>query len=74
MAREVKQHLLARASVLDELANGMRNALVCSFRITERINYDRRRLTENGEWVDRVDMLPPYIIQWRNSRPSYKKL
>ncbi len=43
------------------------------FRITERINYDRRRLTENGEWVDRVDVLPPYIIEWRNSRPSYKQ-
>ena len=36
------------------------------FRITERINYDRRRLTENGEWEDRVDVLPPYIIEWRN--------
>lgn len=43
------------------------------FRITERINYDRRRLTENRMWEDRVDELTPNIIEWRNSRPSYKK-
>ena len=43
------------------------------FRITERINYDRRRLTENRMWVDRVDELTPDIIEWRNSRTSSKK-
>jgi hypothetical protein len=43
------------------------------FRITERINYDRRRLTENRMWVDRVDELTPDIIEWRDSRTSSKK-
>ena len=43
------------------------------FRITDRINYDRRRLTENGVWIDRVDVLPPEIIEWRDSRQSYKQ-
>ena len=43
------------------------------FRITERINYDRRRLTENRMWVDRVDELTPDIIEWRDSRTSAKK-
>ena len=42
------------------------------FRITERIDYDRRRLVENREWVDRVDQLTPEIIEWRNTRTSYK--
>jgi hypothetical protein len=43
------------------------------FRITERINYDRRRLTENRMWEDRVDELTPDIIEWRDSRTSNKK-
>ena len=43
------------------------------FRITERINYDRRRLTENRIWQDRVDELSPDIVEWRDSRTSYKK-
>lgn len=43
------------------------------FRITERINYDRRRLTENRMWVDRVDELSPDIVEWRDSRTSAKK-
>ena len=43
------------------------------FRITERINYDRRRLTENRMWEDRVDELTPDIIEWRDSRTSSKK-
>ncbi|MBQ2365171.1 MAG: hypothetical protein II288_06365, partial [Alistipes sp.] len=43
------------------------------FNITERIDYDRRRLTENRMWEDRVDLLPPDVVEWRNSRPSYKK-
>ncbi|MBO7198684.1 MAG: hypothetical protein J6V26_01465 [Alistipes sp.] len=43
------------------------------FRITERINYDRRRLTENRMWEDRVDELSPEIIEWRDSRPSNQK-
>ena len=42
------------------------------FRITERINYDRRRLTENRVWVDRLDVLSPDVVEWRNSRPSYQ--
>lgn len=43
------------------------------FRITERIDYDRRRLVENGVWVDRMDLLTPDVIEWRNTRTSYKK-
>ena len=43
------------------------------FKITERINYDRRRLVENGDWVDRMDQLTPDVIEWRNTRTSYKK-
>jgi hypothetical protein len=43
------------------------------FRITERIDYDRRRLTENRMWEDRVDELTPDIIEWRDSRTSNKK-
>lgn len=43
------------------------------FRITERIDYDRRRLVENRMWVDRLDELTPEVIEWRNSRPSYQK-
>jgi hypothetical protein len=43
------------------------------FRITERINYDRRRLTENKMWEDRVDELTPDIIEWRDSRASNQK-
>ena len=41
------------------------------FRITERIDYDRRRLVENRVWVDRVDQLTPEVIEWRNSRSTY---
>jgi hypothetical protein len=41
------------------------------FKITERINYDRRRLVENGVWEDRVDELTPEVIEWRNTRTSY---
>ena len=44
-----------------------------TFRITERINYDRRRLREGNRWFDRIDVLPPEIIQWRNERPSYQQ-
>ena len=43
------------------------------FRITERIDYDRRRLTENKMWEDRVDELTPDIIEWRDSRTSSSK-
>jgi hypothetical protein len=43
------------------------------FRITERIKYDRRRLTENRMWEDRVDELTPDIIEWRDSRTSSTK-
>ena len=42
------------------------------FRITERIDYDRRRLTENRVWEDRVDELTPDVIEWRNTRTSYR--
>ena len=41
------------------------------FRITERIDYDRRRLVENRMWEDRVDQLTPEIIEWRNTRSTY---
>ena len=41
------------------------------FKITERIDYDRRRLVENREWVDRVDQLTPEVIEWRNTRSTY---
>lgn len=44
-----------------------------TFRITESINYERRRLTENNMWIDRIDVLPPDVVEWRNSRPSYKQ-
>lgn len=43
------------------------------FRITERIDYDRRRLVENRMWEDRVDQLTPEIIEWRNTRSTYPK-
>ena len=43
------------------------------FRITERIDYDRRRLVENRMWKDRVDRLTPEVVEWRNSRASYPK-
>ncbi len=43
------------------------------FRITERIDYDRRRLVENRMWKDRVDRLTPEIIEWRNTRATYPK-
>ena len=43
------------------------------FRITERIDYDRRRLVENSMWVDRLDELTPDVIEWRNSRTSYNQ-
>ena len=43
------------------------------FRITERIDYDRRRLVENRTWEDRVDQLSPDIIEWRNTRSTYPK-
>ena len=43
------------------------------FRITERIDYDRRRLVENRMWEDRVDQLSPEIIEWRNTRSTYPK-
>ena len=43
-----------------------------TFPIVERIDYDRRRLVENRMWKDRRDKLSPEVIEWRNSRPSYK--
>ena len=44
-----------------------------TFPIMERIDYDRRRLVENKMWKDRKDRLTPDVIDWRNSRESYKK-
>ena len=41
------------------------------FRITERIDYDRRRLVENRMWEDRIDQLTPDVIEWRNTRATY---
>ncbi|MBP3433224.1 MAG: hypothetical protein J6K40_05800 [Alistipes sp.] len=42
------------------------------FPITDRIDYDRRRLVENRVWIDRLDELTPEVVEWRNSRPSYQ--
>lgn len=42
------------------------------FPIMERIDYDRRRLVENRMWKDRSEKLPPDIVEWRNSCPSYR--
>ena len=58
-----------RSTRREEIANKQRPR----FRITERIDYDRRRLTENRMWEDRVDELTPDIIEWRDSRTSNKK-
>lgn len=44
-----------------------------TFRITERINNDRNRLIESNRWLDRIDVLPPEVVEWRNSRPSYNQ-
>lgn len=57
-----------RATRRDEIAEKSKPR----FRITDRINYDRRRLVENGEWEDRLDELTPEVIEWRNTRTSYK--
>ena len=58
-----------RSTRREEIANKQRPR----FRITERIDYDRRRLTENRMWEDRVDELTPDIIEWRDSRTTNKK-
>lgn len=42
------------------------------FKITDRIDYDRRRLVENRMWEDRVDELTPDVVEWRNTRTSYR--
>ncbi|MBO7235983.1 MAG: hypothetical protein J6V05_05270 [Alistipes sp.] len=65
-----------RDSVFDRSIRGTRRADVANkekprFRITERIDYDRRRLVENRMWQDRVDELSPEIIEWRNTRSTY---
>jgi hypothetical protein len=44
-----------------------------SFRITERIDYDSRRLSEGSSWLDRIDVLPPEIVEWRDGRPTYQQ-
>ena len=44
-----------------------------TFPIMERIDYDRRRLVENKSWKDRKDKLKSDVVEWRNSRESYKK-
>ena len=59
-----------RATRRDEIAEKSKPR----FRITDRINYDRRRLVENGEWEDRLDELTPEVIEWRNTRTSYKSI
>jgi hypothetical protein len=66
----------ARDSVFDREIRSSRREEVAAkqkprFKITERINYDRRRLVENGVWEDRVDELTPEVIEWRNTRTSY---
>ena len=65
-----------RDSVCDRIIRPTQREEVVSrqkprFRITERIDYDRRRLVENREWVDRVDQLTPEVIEWRNTRATY---
>jgi hypothetical protein len=65
-----------RDSVFDRSIRETRRADVANkekprFRITERIDYDRRRLVENRMWQDRVDELSPEIIEWRNTRSTY---
>ena len=65
-----------RDSVFDrEIRPTMRDDITLKqkprFRITERIDYDRRRLVENRMWEDRVDQLTPEIIEWRNTRSTY---
>ena len=67
-----------RDSVFDRTIRSSRRADVSihqkpRFRITERIDYDRRRLVENRMWKDRVDQLTPEVIEWRNSRASYQR-
>ena len=67
-----------RDSVCDRIIRPTQREEVVSrqkprFRITERIDYDRRRLVENREWVDRVDQLTPEVIEWRNTRATYPK-
>ena len=65
-----------RDSVFDRTIRPTRRAEIATkqkprFRITERIDYDRRRLVENRMWEDRVDQLTPEIIEWRNTRSTY---
>lgn len=65
-----------RDSVFDRAIRPTRRAEIATkqkprFRITERIDYDRRRLVENRMWEDRVDQLTPEIIEWRNTRSTY---
>ena len=56
-----------RPSIREDIASKQKPR----FRITERIDYDRRRLVENRMWEDRVDQLTPEIIEWRNTRSTY---
>ena len=62
--------------VMREIRPSRRNSAAVArrpqFPITERIDYDRRRLVENQMWEDRVDELSPEVIEWRNSRSTYK--
>lgn len=67
-----------RDSVFDRTIRPTKRDVVATrqkprFRITERIDYDRRRLVENRTWEDRVDQLSPDIIEWRNTRSTYPK-
>ena len=67
----------ARESIIDRTIRPSQRERIAkrrkpTFPITERINYDRRRLVENRRWVDRLDLLTPEVEEWRNSRPSYQ--
>ena len=66
-----------RATIIDRVIRPTQRERIAkrrkpTFPITERINYERRRLVENRRWVDRLDLLTPEVEEWRNSRPSYK--
>lgn len=67
----------SRSEICDRHPRGTRRENIANLRkptfpITERIDYDRRRLVENRMWKDRLDRLTPEVIEWRNACPSYK--
>ena len=69
--RPTREQICDRA-IRDSRRESVANIRKPTFPITERIDYDRRRLVENRMWKDRHDRLTPEIVEWRNSCPSYK--